>query len=295
MTENQDLISVTAFFSALAHAVVILGISFQLPDIAEFTNTDHTLDVVLVNSNNNLVDPDAELVSTSDNTGGGEDDQVASSPIPYETVTASPVQSFEKNAPQQTTTQITEDQLITAPNSTVTVANTEPVVTQLENQNEKEGKDKIAIKTARQLERERLIAKINKNWQDYQKRPKKEFLSPSTKALGAAKYLEDWRKRVVNVGNANYPTQARAKGLTGSLVLTVEINRNGTINSIKINNPSQHKLLNDAALRFVRNASPFSAFPDEEYFKSIDILVITRAFHFLPDHSMTSTAIANPN
>jgi len=95
---------------------------------------------------------------------------------------------------------------------------------------------------------------------------------------------------VVAVGNANYPIKVKAEKLTGTLILTVEINRNGTINALHIKNPSKHKLLNDTALRFVRDASPFSSFPDSEYFKTIDILVITRAFHFLSGNRLTSTA-----
>jgi len=43
VNENQDLISVTAFFSMLFHAVIILGISFKLPDISARTNTDNSL------------------------------------------------------------------------------------------------------------------------------------------------------------------------------------------------------------------------------------------------------------
>ena len=48
-TENRDLLSVTAFFSALIHVVLILGISFKLPDIAARNNTDNYLDVILLN------------------------------------------------------------------------------------------------------------------------------------------------------------------------------------------------------------------------------------------------------
>ncbi len=294
MNENQDLISVTAFLSMLFHAVIILGISFKLPDIAARTNTDNTLDVVLINTSNNEVNDNAETVSVKDNTGGGLDDKEASSPIPFEAVTPSPIQTIQKTANQEQTNRLSPDQLITSTEGAISVRRTTPDKTKLKNQEKQVGPDKISTKSKRQLERERLIAKINQNWEDYQKRPKKEFLSPSTKAHGAAEYLDAWRKSVVATGNANYPIQAKAKGLTGTLILTVEINKNGTINAINVNSPSKHKLLNDAALRFVRDASPFAAFPDEEFFKPVDILVITRAFHFLPSNRVTSTAISRP-
>jgi len=61
MKDNQDLISATAFISALVHAVLILGVSFKLPDLAARSNTDNTLDVVLLNSTNNEKPKDAEI------------------------------------------------------------------------------------------------------------------------------------------------------------------------------------------------------------------------------------------
>lgn len=278
----------------LFHAVIILGISFKLPDISARSNTDNSLDVVLINASNDEVNEAAEMVSTADNSGGGIDEKEASSPIPYEALTPSPVQTIQKTTNQEQTNRLTPDQLVTSTDGSVQVTRTTPDKTKLKNKDKQRGPDKISTKSKRQLERERLIAKINQSWDKYQKRPKKEFLSPSTKAHGAAKYLDDWRKRVVNIGNADYPIQAKAKGLTGTLILTVEINSNGTINAININKRSKHKTLNDAALRFVRDASPFAAFPDEDFFKPIDILVITRAFHFLPSNRVTSTAISQP-
>ena len=73
MTKNQDLLSATAFVSALLHAGLILGISFKLPDLAARSNTDNTLDVVLLNTTNNEKPDEADVISATDNAGGGED------------------------------------------------------------------------------------------------------------------------------------------------------------------------------------------------------------------------------
>jgi len=288
MNGNQDLISVTAFFSALCHAIVILGISFKLPDIAAVENTDNTLDVVLVNSSNNEAPTDAETVSNTDNQGGGRDEKEASTPIPYKPVNASPVESIKMTAEVKTRTTLAPDQLVTGTQSAVQIERSKPDENAVKIEQQQTGRDKITTKSQRQLERERLIAKINQSIEDYQKRPTKEYLSPTTAKHEAAKYLDDWRKRVEVVGNANYPVQAKAKSLSGTLILTVEINRNGTIHSIQVNNPSPHKILNDSAMRFVRDASPFSSFPDE-IDSNTDILVITRAFHFLSNNRLSSS------
>ncbi len=289
LEKNRDLLSVTAFFSLLMHMALILLVSFKLPEIGSQASTDNTLDVVLLNSSNNEKSDEATRVSSSDNAGGGEDDLEAESPIPWKAVTPSPVQSVERVAEQQRQTTLTPDQYITATTSDVSLQRIAPDPTELENQDETRGKDRFNT-NARQLERERLLAKLSQAQLEYNKRPKKEFLSPTTKANGAAEYLDAWKKRVEQVGNANYPIQIKAKKLQGTLILTVEINRNGTINAIKVLKPSKHKLLNDAAMRIIRDASPFAAFPDEDFFRETDILVITRTIHFLPNNSFDSSS-----
>lgn len=287
-TQN-DLLSVTAFISALFHAVLILMVNFSLPDIASRPNTDNQLEVILVNGNNNEKTKDAELLSSANNVGGGNDEREGSTPLPWKPVNASPVQSVEKTAKRVTQTSVAPDQVITGRDSEVAIQRLTPKPTELRIDGSKIGRDKLTT-NARQLERERLIAKSSREWENYQKRPKKSFLGPNTKEHGAAEYLDSWKKKVVTVGNANYPIQIKARGLAGTLIMSIEINRNGTISSIKVIQPSPHKLLNDAALRIVRDASPFDAFPDAEFFEKTDILVITRAIHFLPDASFDSTA-----
>ena len=292
MNKNQDLLSVTAFISALLHAGLILGVSFKLPDLAPRSNTDNTLDVVLLNTSNNEKPDDADIISTTDNAGGGEDQKEASSPLPYIPTDPSPVEVVEKNAKQQPDNPISPDTLITALNSDIQVKKETPNEVTLEAIEEVVGDDPFTTKSRRQIEKERLAAKIAERWENYQKIPKKAYLSPTTTAHDAAEYLNKWKERVVKVGNANYPRQAKSRQLTGTLILTVETNQNGTINNLHINNPSKHKVLNDSALRFVRDASPFDSFPNSDYFDDIDILVITRAFHFLPGNKITSTAEA---
>ena len=292
MTPQQDILSITAFFSALVHAVIILGISFKLPDIASMQNTDNTLDVILLSQPNNDKPTDAQMISTNDSVGGGNDDRIGGTPRRYKPVNAAPIESIKMSAEQQQQTVLAQDQFIQASNATLKINKSQPDVTKLQSKQRSRGSDLINTKSAVELERERKIQALQQRWEDYQKRPKKEFFSPSTDQHQAAKYLDDWRKKIESMGNANYPTQATSRKLKGSLTLTVEINRDGTIAAIQINKPSRHKLLNDAAQRFVRNASPFASFP-EEIDPGTDIFVITRVFHFLGDNRVSSSAAAS--
>lgn len=284
-TASNDVLSYTAFISAVIHAVVILGVTFKLPEIAKLENTDNTLDVVLINQSNNERDETADTVSTNDNAGGGSQDKEAETPMPFKAVDPSPIDAVTKSAQAQTKS-VQQDKLISG--DAIKIAKNVVSEQKLENKRIDQGTDLLSTKSKRQLERERLIAKITQSQVEYQKRPKRTFLSPSTKQHDAAKYLNDWRQSVEEVGNINYPEQARKKNLAGSLVVDVAINPNGTINAIKILTPSKHKILNDAALRIIRESAPFKSFPDILR-KNTDILHITRAFHFLGDNRLTSS------
>ena len=219
---QKDLLSVTAFFSAIIHMCLILLVTFTVPEIASRPSTDNTLDVVLLNSSNNEKFEDAELVSSSNNAGGGEFERESESPEEWKPVTPSEIESVQKSADQKRLSSLTPDQLITAQQGEITVQRLAPDATQLENKKATKGPDKFSI-DARKLERERLLAKINQDQLDYGKRPKKEFLSPTTKEHGAAEYLDKWRKRLVEVGNANYPVRIKANKLSGTLIVSVEI------------------------------------------------------------------------
>lgn len=286
---RRDLLSVTAFFSVLLHTILILGVSFTLPEIGSRANTDNTLDVVLLSSTNDIKNEEAELVSSNDNEGGGDDDRIGETPLPWKAVDPSPINSFEKIADSAKENTLAPDKYVTSNSSTVSLQRDKPEETELKNSDNARGPDAVNTE-ARRLERERLIARLTQSQEEYRKRPKKTFHSPSTKANGAAEYLESWRKKVVRVGNAKFPTRIRANNLHGTLTLSIEIRRDGMIHEITILNPSEHKILNDSALRIIRDAAPFDAFPDEEYFENTDILVITRAIHFLPSNRIASSS-----
>ena len=95
-----------------------------------------------------------------------------------------------------------------------------------------------------------------------------------------ARYVEDWRMKVERIGNLNYPDEARRQQLHGQLVMTVAINRDGSIKSTDVIQSSGHKLLDDAAIRLVRLAAPFPPIPATH--EKVDELYVTRTWQFLP-------------
>jgi protein TonB len=133
----------------------------------------------------------------------------------------------------------------------------------------------------RSLEIARLEARISRDWQAYQERPRRRFIGARTQEYRFARYIEDWRQKVERLGELNYPQAARDQKLSGSLVVTVAIKADGTVEQVDINRPSGNKLLDDAARRIVQLAAPFAPFPGD-IARDVDILHITRTWTFTP-------------
>jgi periplasmic protein TonB len=125
-----------------------------------------------------------------------------------------------------------------------------------------------------------LSAEIKTRLEARAQRPRQKFISASTREYKYSAYMEAWRAKVERVGNLNYPEEARKRGLSGSLILDVALNADGSVNDIVIRQSSGQSLLDDAAIRIVRLAAPFAPLPPNIR-TDTDILHITRTWQFL--------------
>jgi protein TonB len=124
----------------------------------------------------------------------------------------------------------------------------------------------------------RLQAQIDRRIEEYQKRPRKKFIGANAAEYRFAQYEEDWRVKIERVGTLNYPAEARGK-IYGNLRLTVTIRPDGSVESIELDRSSGLKVLDAAAFKIVRMATPFAAFPPDIR-RDTDLLVITRTWFF---------------
>ena len=103
-------------------------------------------------------------------------------------------------------------------------------------------------------------------------------LTPGMKDYRYSQYLDDWRRKVERIGSMNYPDEARGK-FFGSLVLSVALRPDGSVDRIIVVRSSGNSVLDDAAKRIVMFASPFAPFPPDIR-KETDYLDITRTWTF---------------
>ena len=80
------------------------------------------------------------------------------------------------------------------------------------------------------------------------------------------------------MGTLNYPDAARGK-LYGSLLLSVTIRADGTVERVAVDRSSGHQVLDDAAVRIVELAAPYAAFPPDIR-RDTDMIEITRTWTF---------------
>ena len=113
----------------------------------------------------------------------------------------------------------------------------------------------------RQLEMTSLQAKLENEQQIYARIPKiREAQSVATKAAFDAEYKYYWEQRIEAIGNEHYPEIARKNKLFGNLEMRVQIDASGQLQSVEVLKSSGHQVLDDAAMRIVRLASPFKPF-----------------------------------
>lgn len=101
-----------------------------------------------------------------------------------------------------------------------------------------------------------------------------------------ANYAKEWAARIERVGNANYPAEARGR-MFGSVHLRVTIKADGSVQEAQIERSSGHEVLDQAALRILKLASPFQPFPPE-IAKDNDTLVIPRVWSFVPGNEQVN-------
>ncbi len=126
----------------------------------------------------------------------------------------------------------------------------------------------------------RMEAQVARNLEEYNQRPRRQFVGARASEARFALYVEHWRQKVEAIGNLNYPEGARGR-IYGSLRLTVSINSDGSVAGVDLERSSGYKVLDAAAERIVTLAAPYAKFP-ADIRRDTDVLVITRTWHFAP-------------
>lgn len=275
LDSGERALAVAIGVSMLLHAV-LLSIHFKFPDTLRWKSANAPMEVVLVNARTKDRPAKADVLAQANLDRGGnlDEDRRARSPLPV----TDPRNPGRDLAEAQRRVQQLEAQqqrlLAQAKESRTRVAPETPKQAPAEDPTAKSGRDLADLSLAAM----RLQAQIDKQLEEYQKRPRKKFIGARAAEYRFAQYEEDWRAKVERVGTLNYPPEARGK-IYGTLRLTVTLRPDGSVEAVELDRSSGLKVLDAAAFKIVRMAAPFAAFP-ASIRRDTDLLVITRTWFF---------------
>jgi len=260
--------------SVAFHAFLVIGLGMRLV-LPRFDAPHNVLEVVLVNAKSQAKPEKADVLAQASLAGGGNTDQKVRASTPFPNMEQKRAQQeLRESEARKAQLEAEARELMTRLKSKAQVVPVESPA-QAAAKSDMEARDLVD----KSLEIARLEAQIRRDHVAYQERPKRKFVGARAEEYRFAQYVDNWRQRVERVGNLNYPAEARARKIYGSLLLTVAIKADGEVENIEINRSSGHKVLDQAAIRIVRLSAPFEPFP-ANIRQDTDILHITRTWTF---------------
>jgi protein TonB len=272
---GSQILPVAIGISLVLHAGLLL-VKFVPPDGRIFENFAPPLEVVLVNSKSAQKPVKADALAQANLDGGGntEQDRRARTNLPV--IQDSTVEEVSLAARRV-------EQLETEVQRMLTQLKSEKPVdpgaeTRKEPREKIEGREAMEAEQ-RRLEIARLEAQIARQMDQYQKLPKRKFIGARAEGVVYAQYVDEWRQRIEKIGTRNFPEEAKRRGIFGSLLLTVSIRSDGSLEKVEVERSSGHEVLDRAARRIVMMSGPFQPFP-QAIRREFDILSITRVWTF---------------
>ncbi len=279
-----DRLGLTLVVAIAIHATVILGIGFQQLREPPQPETP-TLEITLVQTRTKEAPEKAEYLAQASNLGSGQSKQhdrptapahgALPKPRPQAAAPSAAAPAPPRPEARTVTTRLPSRERVTsAPPQPERPVQPLPTAGQL---------------ITSSLDAASLTAELDQAREAYAQRERVRTVSASTQETRFALYLDAWRRKVEQIGNLNYPDEAKRQHISGSLRLLVRLERDGSVRDIELRRSSGHKVLDDAAMRIVRLAAPFAPLP-ESITRDTDVLEIVRTWVFRSDNRLTSTS-----
>lgn len=265
---RMDPLTVGIVASLVLHAGM-MAVRFTAADPQRFLPAESQLEVVLLNASTRNKPVKAEVLAQVDMEAGGDRDKGrARSPLP---VSPKPRDGEVLEQQQARLKQLEAEQqrLIALNNRNEQAARTNPQQEQAAT-----GGDQEALK--RQMAR--MQAQIDRQLEDYAKRPKRLTYGVNATGVNYARYVNAWADRIEKIGTDRFPAEARGK-MYDALTVTVELDKYGNVVDVLVNKKSRFEALNRVVREIVLAGAPYDPFTAEMK-KDGDILQIVRTWTF---------------
>lgn len=148
-----------------------------------------------------------------------------------------------------------------------------------------------AVREEKRRQLLKQLAEIERRISVDNTRPRKRYISPSTREEVYALYYDHLRHAIEDKGTENFPTVG-GKKLYGELTMVVTVNYDGQLVSTAIAQSSGNRTLDRRAEAIARNAAPFGSFSKAMRSQADQIVVVSR-FKFTRDETL-ETRVSTP-
>ncbi len=295
-------------FAILIHLFLLFAVGIELP---QTQGSYSTMEIILVQGAQRVKVDEADYLAQKANLGGGEAEEKVrpATPerapfpddVPHVVSAAAPVQQPQAHTQQPAASEeallaqesASEPMPLAARNLPKESLAPDEAEAMLKPLPPAQQASAIALIVNAKNSLASLQAELDRKFENWAKRPRHQFVGVTAKEDEAALYVDGWIKKIENIGNKNYPVEARRRNISGELTLDVAIAANGTVYDIQIVTSSGYPVLDDAAMRIVRLAAPFPPFLDDMK-KEADILHIVRRWQFDSGLHSVSPRLLNP-
>jgi len=276
---NKDFLSrITILQWAFALSLAVHGglliLRFAAPDRFDRLMQDLPLEIILINTLSDVpknVKPQA-LAQVNLAGGGDHRDVQAQSPLPNAPRNQMGKEQDSNLREQVVQMQKQQEKLLTQVKELL--ANM-PVTQPEPNQPESKNQRQQFIQ---------MLAEIEQRIQEQNAKPRKLYISPSTRAVIYAQYYDIMRKKIEDKGTLYFP-EIDGKKLYGTLTMIITINSGGLVIAVEVAQSSGQPELDRRAQAIATSAGPFGAFTSDMR-KQIDQLALVTRFNFTRDGSM---------
>lgn len=276
---QRDPMTLALVMSAILHLAVLMA-RFAPPMPVRLNPDDARLEVVLLNAQTTRRPLKPEVLAQVNQEGGGEHERGrARSPLPPEAAARDGTALVQQKRRLEELEQLQRELLASARGPQTPMSPARPT----DATPRPDGADRDTSEAALA----RMQAEIDRNIEDYNKRPRRLTFGVNAVGVQYARYVADWASRIEKIGTERFPPEARGQQYD-SMIITVEIDRNGRVVDVTINRKSRYEALNRAVRQIVHAGQPYERFPPEMA-REGDILQIVRTWTFTNDGLETST------
>lgn len=252
---SQQRLRKTFSLALVAHGVLLIGLTFAMP---AGSPPSPSMDITLAHQPSEEAPDQADFIAQTNQLGTDDQQQMLQ-----------PQQPGQQPIAEQQRSDLSEQKILSHTSDQGNLQANQPKADQ------------------QQADRGAMQAELDRLQQAYNQIPQVlRMTSVSAKSADAAAYMVYFEEKVEQIGNINYPREARSQGIFGQVQLIVVLLADGRIKRIEVSKGSGSRLLDQAAVRSVQLASPFKPFPKE--LRNRDEIHIIRTWQYQSNNVLTT-------